>query len=198
MKESPKDANIEALFDVETAFKRFFTGVADHPVFHTRSDVLHKATTQIASTYETVVIEDLSVAGMTRSGKGKERRKKAKINRSILDAGFREFRRQLEYKVPLHGGTLVITPRYYASSKRCSGCGHMKETLEITERIYTCEVCGQSCHRDKNAALNLCTLGWRGIDAHGQERRPEAEQSVRALLVEVRNKAGTLKNVQVL
>jgi len=96
-----------------------------------RSDAIHKATTKIASSYSTVVVEDLNVEGMTRRAKGPGRAAKAALNRAILDAGFGEFRRQLTYKLPLHGGTLLVAPRFFASSKTCSRCGAVRKHLSL-------------------------------------------------------------------
>ena len=137
-----------------------------------RSDAIHKATTRIAATWTTVVLEDLHVRGMTRRAKGRGRVAKAGLNRSILDAGFGEFRRQLAYKLPLHGGTLAVAPRFFASSKLCSACGVTRASLSLSERTFACDSCGYSVNRDWNAAINLCTLGARGTHACGGEVRP--------------------------
>ena len=74
---------------------------------------------------------------------------------AILDGGFYEFRRQLEYKASWYGAKVTVANRYYPSSKMCSKCGNTKETLSLSERIYNCEVCGLKINRDLNAAINL-------------------------------------------
>lgn len=138
-----------------------------------RRDAIHKATTKIAATYATVVVEDLNVRGMTRRAKGRGRAAKAGLNRAILDAGFGEFRQQLAYKLPLHGGTLLIAPRFFASSKTCSRCGAVRKHLSLKERTFRCDSCGCSVDRDLNAAINLRTVGLAGrARRHGTSPKP--------------------------
>ena len=78
--------------------------------------------------------------------------------RALSDAGMGNFRRQTTYKSAWAGERLLIAPRFYASSKRCSVCHHLKETLLLSERTYVCEACGSVKDRDLNAACNLAQL----------------------------------------
>ncbi|HEY5272212.1 MAG TPA: IS607 family element RNA-guided endonuclease TnpB [Acidimicrobiales bacterium] len=133
-----------------------------------RADALHQLSSRLASTYGTVVLEDLNVAGMTRSPKDVRngdgsyarngKRAKAGLNRAILDVAPAEFRRQVTYKLAWHAGTLVIADRYFPSSKRCSSCGAVKATLSRAERTFRCS-CGLVMDRDLNAARNLEAFG---------------------------------------
>ncbi len=107
---------------------------------------LHTLTTACAKTHGTVVVEDLNVRGMLRN---------RTLARSLSDAGFAEFRRQLAYKCPWYGSRLVVADRWFPSSKRCSGCGTVKDELPLRERTYRCEACGLTLDRDRNAAINL-------------------------------------------
>jgi len=142
-------------------------------VANTRRDTLHKLTSELASTYGTVVVEDLNVAGMTAAPKPMPnsagghahngRRAKAGLNRAVLDASPAELRRQLAYKLAWHGGILVVADRFYPSSKTCSSCGAVKAKLSLNERTYRCE-CGFAIDRDLNAALNLAAYGRRVIE----------------------------------
>jgi putative transposase len=111
-----------------------------------RKDATHKLTTRLARTYGTVCIEDLNVRGMAANGK---------LARSIMDGGFHEFRRQLEYKTNWYGSRLVVADRWYPSSKTCSCCGVVKPTLALAERLFRCDDCGFEADRDVNAAMNL-------------------------------------------
>lgn len=123
-----------------------------------RMDWLHKVTTQLCRENQTVVIEDLNVTGMLRNHK---------LARSISDIGFGEFRRQLEYKSVIFGTKLIIADRFFPSTKLCWACGRTKD-MPLSERVYRCE-CGYIADRDLNAARNLSTLGYGGIDACGEE-----------------------------
>jgi putative transposase len=114
-----------------------------------RKDALHKVTTKLAKTKSVIVIEDLNVSGMMKNHS---------LARAIGDVGMGEFRRQLEYKTKWYGSQLIIAPRFYPSSKLCSGCGHIKDNLKLSDRIYICDVCHLRIDRDLNAAINLSRL----------------------------------------
>jgi putative transposase len=124
-----------------------------------RRDGLHKLTTALASTYGTLVVEDLPVAGMVRN---------RRLARHIADASFAEIRRQLTYKTAWHGGTLIVADRWFASSKTCSECGAVRAKLMLSERTYTCTACGLVLDRDVNAAVNLARLAGRAPDSNGR------------------------------
>jgi putative transposase len=128
-------------------------------VAYQRKDGIHKLTTALASTYGTVVIEDLHVAGMLRN---------RRLARHVADASFGEIRRQLAYKTGWHGGNLIVADRWFASSKTCSGCGAVKAKLALSDRTYCCAVCGQVLDRDVNAAVNLVKLAGSGPDSNGR------------------------------
>ncbi|MEB3282163.1 MAG: RNA-guided endonuclease TnpB family protein, partial [Lyngbya sp.] len=111
-----------------------------------RKDTLHKLTTYLAKNHSQIVIEDLNVSGMMAN---------RKLAKAVGDMGFYEFRRQLEYKTELYGSELLIADRWFPSSKTCSNCGTVKESLFLSERVFNCSHCNFSCDRDLNAALNL-------------------------------------------
>ncbi|MGH9002623.1 MAG: IS607 family element RNA-guided endonuclease TnpB [Acidimicrobiia bacterium] len=123
-----------------------------------RADGLHQLTTRLATTYGTVVVENLNVQGMTASGTGRGRRGKAGLNRAVLDVAPGELRRQLAYKTRWYGSTLVVADRWYPSSKTCSACQTAKAKLSLAERTFHCQHCGLVIDRDLNAATNLASL----------------------------------------
>jgi putative transposase len=114
-----------------------------------RQDALHKLTTHLADHHDTVVIEDLHVKGMVKN---------SHLAKSLHDASFGEFRRQLEYKVEARGGQLIIADRWFPSSKTCSCCGGLNAEFKLSERSWTCSACGAGHDRDINAAKNLLKL----------------------------------------
>jgi putative transposase len=135
-------------------------------IFNIRQDSLHKLTTYLAKSHSRIVIEDLGVSGMMKN---------RRLARAIADVGMYEFRRQLEYKCDWYGSKLVIAPRRFPSSKKCSGCGHKKEDLSLSEREYECEECGLKVDRDLNAALNLVTVSLpETLTACGEDVRLDA------------------------
>jgi putative transposase len=111
-----------------------------------RKDTLHKITTYISKNHAVIGIEDLNVSGMLANHK---------LAKAISDMGFYEFRRQLEYKCELYGSKLVVVDRFFPSSKRCSNCLTVKESLSLKERTYCCSSCGFESDRDLNASINL-------------------------------------------
>jgi putative transposase len=114
-----------------------------------RRDALHKATTKLAKTKATIVLEDLHVAGLARN---------RRVARRLHDQGWAEFQSQLAYKTTWYGSKLLLAPPFYPSSKTCSGCGAVKAKLRLSERIYGCGSCGLRLDRDLNAARNLVHL----------------------------------------
>lgn len=122
---------------------------AHRRVRNQRRDFLHTTTTVLAKTKPLIVVEDLHVRGMVLN---------RRLSRRIADAGWGEFRRMLAYKTAWYGSRLYVAPRFFASSKRCSTCGALKEEYPLSERIYRCECCGAVLDRDLNAARNLLSL----------------------------------------
>jgi len=115
-----------------------------------RLDLIHKSTTALAKHHDVIVVESLNVAGMVRNHC---------LAKSISDAAWGEFVRQLQYKTVWYGSTLVAADRFYPSSKTCSDCGAVKTKLLLSEREYVCTACGTVLDRDLNAAVNLARLG---------------------------------------
>jgi putative transposase len=127
-------------------------------VTRTRDLSLHRLTTTLAGSFETVVLEDLNVAGMVKKTSSTTTKG---LSRSILDAGFYELRRQLTYKAEDRRHRVVVIDRFYPSSKRCSHCGETKAKLALSERVFECSTCGTSLERDVNAARNIHREGLR-------------------------------------
>ena len=113
-------------------------------VAHLRKDALHKLTTRLATGFSVIGIEDLNVKGMVKN---------RCLARSVSDAGFFEFRRQLGYKAAMTGAKVILADRWFPSSKTCSQCGAIHD-MPLSKRMFSCE-CGNKMDRDLNAAINL-------------------------------------------
>jgi putative transposase len=129
----------------------------------TRKDFLNKASTTIAKNHSLVVLEDLKIKNMTASAKGtiaapgKKVKQKAGLNKAILDQGWGELARQIEYKLRWLGGTFLKIPPQYTSQK-CSCCGHTEKSNRNGIK-FVCLDCGFVAHADTNAAHNILAAG---------------------------------------
>ena len=112
-----------------------------------RHDYINKAVRKILSTQpQYITIEGLNVSGMLKN---------RHLSRAISECEFWYFRALLERKCRERRIQLRTADRYYASSKICSVCGHVKRDLKLSDRVYICEHCGLVIDRDMNAAMNL-------------------------------------------
>ena len=111
-----------------------------------RKDYLHKLTHFLTNNYSIIGIETLDVKSMSKN---------RLLSKSILDAGFYEFSRQLQYKSNLYGSTIVKADKFYPSTKLCSKCNYKLATLSLSVRAWTCPSCNTHHDRDENASKNL-------------------------------------------
>lgn len=129
-----------------------------------RRDFQHKTSTTISKSHAVVVIEDLKIANMSKSAKGtkekpgKNVKAKSGLNKTILDQGWYEFRRQLEYKQLWRGGQVVTVSAAY-TSQMCSCCGHKASENRKSQEDFLCLWCGHQEHADINAAKNIEAAG---------------------------------------
>jgi putative transposase len=129
-----------------------------------RRDYLHKISTAISQNHAMVCIEDLRVRNMSKSAAGstqapgKQVRAKAGLNRSILDQGWFEFRRQLQYKLSWNGGELVVVPPQN-TSRRCPECDHVAAENRRTQERFACIACGFEENADRVGAINILRAG---------------------------------------
>jgi transposase len=122
-----------------------------------RKDWAEKLSTDLASRFDVVRVEDLRITGMTRSGRGtsaepgRKVRAKAGLNREILASGWGILVCRLEQKAP--GRVQKINPAF--TSQRCSACGHAADENRKSQAVFACTACRYSCNADVNAARNI-------------------------------------------
>jgi putative transposase len=134
-----------------------------------RRDFQHKLSTRIIREHQTVCVETLAVKNMLRNHA---------LAKAISDVGWSELVRQLEYKAEWYGRTLIKVDRWYPSSKTCSACRDVLESLDLDQREWTCPSCGAPHDRDLNAARCVLAEGLRvyaeglSVSACGRDLRP--------------------------
>ncbi|WP_168788885.1 RNA-guided endonuclease InsQ/TnpB family protein [Paraburkholderia aromaticivorans] len=148
-----------------------------------RNDFLHKASSTISKNHAMVALEDLKISNMSKSAKGtanapgRNVRAKSGLNKSILDQGWGEFRRQLEYKTAWHGGYLVaVDPKN--TSRTCPCCGHASKENRKTQALFACVSCRYENNADHVGALNILAAGHAVIACGGmaQSGRPSKQE----------------------
>jgi putative transposase len=133
-------------------------------IWMVRTDHLHKASHNISKNHAIIVLEDLKISNMSKSAKGtleeagKHVQAKSGLNKSILDQGRYEFRRQLTYKQHWRGGSvLLVSPKN--TSITCPCCGLISKENRQTQSEFLCIECGHSDHADRVGALNVLRAG---------------------------------------
>ena len=115
-----------------------------------RHNHLHQTTSEIIKRKPSFIcIEDLNVSGMMKN---------KHLSNAIYQQGFRNFRRQIEYKAKWNNIPVILADRFFPSSKLCSCCGEIRKDLKLSDRIYRCD-CGNVIDRDFQASLNLKMYG---------------------------------------
>lgn len=156
-------------------------------IANVRRDFLHKTTTTISQNQAIVCIEDLQVRNMSKSAAGisevpgKNVRAKSGLNKSILDQGWFEFRRQLEYKEAWRGGdVLAVPPRN--TSRTCPCCGHVSAENRQTQARFACVNCGFEENADLVGAINILAAGHAVLACGGmvQSGRPAKQEPAEA------------------
>ncbi|MBF22339.1 MAG: cytosine methyltransferase [Pusillimonas sp.] len=139
-----------------------------------RRDFLHKSSTTISQNHAMVCIEDLQVRNMSRSAAGsltapgKNVRAKSGLNKAILDQGWFEFRRQLDYKLAWNGGWLVAVPAHNTSCT-CPDCGHVHADNRKTQARFECVACGFVENADVVGAMNVLRRAEAILSNKGQD-----------------------------
>ncbi|MGH8289045.1 MAG: RNA-guided endonuclease InsQ/TnpB family protein [Steroidobacteraceae bacterium] len=139
-----------------------------------RRDFLHKASTAISQNHAIVCVEDLQVRNLSKAAAGtadapgKNVRAKSGLNKAILDQGWSEFRRQLAYKLPWAGGTLIaVAPQN--TSRMCPACGCVSAGNRLTQAQFLCVACGFKEHADRVGAINILSRGMQLLRDEGQD-----------------------------
>jgi putative transposase len=131
---------------------------AHERISNARRDNLHKLSRRLVDENQVIAVEDLNVKGMTKNHN---------LAKAIHDVGWSEFARQLEYKCERDGKGFIKVDRFFPSSKACSDCGAICDSMPLDIRSWTCVNCGSNHDRDINAAKNIRQEAIRTILAGG-------------------------------
>lgn len=121
-----------------------------------RRDACHKITSHLAKNHRVIVIESLRVQAMTGSARGTAEApglnvaQKSGLNRSILDIGWGEIRRQLAYKLAWRGGQLVEVPAR-DTSRTCARCHAVDASSRVQRDLFRCTSCGYEARDEPEA-----------------------------------------------
>ena len=117
---------------------------------------IHYVANELLSCFDTIFMEDLNVQGMLRNHH---------LAKAIQEVGFYKFKETLLNKALVNDKQVVFIDRFYPSSKTCSVCGYKKRDLRLSDREWTCPICGTKHDRDINAAMNILLEGQRMLTA---------------------------------
>lgn len=134
-------------------------------IANVRKDFLNKVSTKLISENQAIVVEDLKISNLVRKPKAKPNesgkgfkpngaKRKAGLNKSILDTGWGMFTNMLDYKAKWYGRWFVkVTPNY--TSRDCSDCGYRTNEMPLSIREWICPECNSFHNRDENASKNI-------------------------------------------
>ena len=129
-----------------------------HKISNIRKNYLHQLSNIISKNHAVVCLEDLQIKNMSKRATGNQVKAKKGLNKSILDQGWHEFRRQLKYKQEWRGGMVLMVPPQY-SSQTCPDCGHVDAMNRQTQSQFVCVKCHYKNHADIVGAINILRAG---------------------------------------
>lgn len=156
-------------------------------IANARNDFLHKLSTEISKNHAIVCVEELQVGNMSRSAAGTHEapginvRAKCGLNKSILDQGWFEFRRQLNYKLAWNGGWLIAVPPQN-TSRTCPACRHVSIDNRQSQAEFRCVECGFEENADVVGAINILRAGLARLACQANEIARRQQEPTEALL----------------
>lgn len=156
-------------------------------IANARNDFLHKLSTDISKNHAMVCVEELQVGSMSRSAAGTKEapgtnvRAKSGLNKSILDQGWSEFRRQLDYKLAWNGGWLIAVPPQ-STSRTCPACSNVSPENRQTQAEFRCVECGFEENADVVGAVNILRAGLARLACQANEIARRQQEPTEALL----------------
>jgi len=149
---------------------KYKLAVLHEKVANKRKDFLHKTSSELINSHDSICIEDLAVSNMVKNHK---------LAQSINDAGWATFVSMLEYKAKWAGKNILKIGRFEPSSKLHANCGHINKTLSLKDREWVCEKCGNIVLRDLNAAINIKSFALKSYLSMERRLKNQGELSIK-------------------
>ena len=121
-------------------------------ISNSRSDLIHKTTSNLIKNFDVIYLEDLNIKGMIKN---------RKLSKSISDVSWGKFIETLEYKAKWNDKLVIKVDRFFPSSKTCNSCGYINQNLKLSDRTWVCKGCNGMIDRDLNASKNILNEGLR-------------------------------------
>ena len=113
-----------------------------------RTDWFWKLAHELTDRYDVLIFEDLNLKAMQRLW-----------GRKVNDLAFGEFLQILQWVAKKKNKIVHFIDRFYPSSKTCSNCQHVLESLDLSVRSWRCPNCSKLNDRDQNASENILSVG---------------------------------------
>ena len=149
-------------------------------VTNPRKNYLHQVSSKLINDNQVIVLEDLAVKNMIKNHK---------LAQAISDVSWGTLVSMLKYKAGWHKRQVIQIDRFYPSSKTCSSCFHLMDSMNLSIREWACPVCGDHHDRDVNAAKNILQQGLNmmsglGTKSDNKQKPDEASTLVESLNLE--------------
>ncbi len=153
---------------MEPGSKNYWEAVRKYRLLHEhianqRRDFIHQESSRIANGWDAVCMRADDLAELSRSVK----------RGNVLESGFGMFRECLRYKLARQGKPLILVDRYGPTTRSCSACGAVQDSVSYKRRTWVCPRCGAVHDREVNAAKNIKAQGLAQY-FHSQELRESA------------------------
>lgn len=144
-------------------------------VTNQRNDFLHKLSSELIKSHDTLCFETLRIVNMIKNHK---------LAQAIHSSGWGAFVEMCKYKAQWNGKNILQIPTFQASTTICSACGYTNRDLTLSDREWTCK-CGAHHDRDINAAINIKNYSLNNCGGVRREKPVELPTLVGALKQEL-------------
>lgn len=155
-----------------------------HHLANVTKDAHHKAAARLCRDYDTICMETLNVKGMRRGNGSNKTAAEIAFNAQLHRSALALLADRVKQKADDTGTNFVKIDRWEPSTKTCSQCGYVLDSIDLDTKEWTCPDCGTHHDRDLNAAINIRRKGiellqTRKPKRHAKDKLPLAEGNVK-------------------